>query len=122
MDHLLFDRHGERLGHVVVEFSPLRGSNLNNATIILTQGAGDIGNTSAHCGSAYCLRHREDPLPQRQVRQVVIGEMRRRRHPAPGVARWAHAPGLAGERDQEVVAALPAPRADKAVGEMLHSK
>lgn len=32
------------------------------------------------------LRRRQDPLPQRQVRQDVIGEMYRRRHPAPGVA------------------------------------
>jgi hypothetical protein len=62
------------------------------------------------------LRQREDPLPQRQVRQDVIGEMRRRRHHTPGVARWAHAPALAGEQYQEVVAALPAPRAGEAQG------
>ena len=40
LDHLLFERHGERLGHVVVKFSPLRGSTSNDATTILTQGAG----------------------------------------------------------------------------------
>jgi len=50
--------------------------------------------------------HREDPLPHRQVRHDVIGEMRRGRHHAPVVARWAHAAPLAQERDQEVVAAL----------------
>ena len=32
------------------------------------------------------LRHCENPLPQRQVRQDVIGEMRCRRHHAPGIA------------------------------------
>jgi len=32
--------HGERLGHVVVEFSQLRGSTSNDATTILAQGAG----------------------------------------------------------------------------------
>ena len=38
LDHLLFEGHGERLGHVVVEFSPLRGSTSNDATTILAQG------------------------------------------------------------------------------------
>jgi hypothetical protein len=32
------------------------------------------------------LGHRENPLPHRQVRQDVIGEMRCRRHHAPGIA------------------------------------
>ena len=59
--------------------------------------------------------HRQDPLAHRQRRQDVIGEMRCRRDHAPRIARWAHAAPLAGERDQEVVAALPAPRAGKAM-------
>ena len=40
---------------------------------------------------AQALGHREDPLPHRQVRQDVIGEMGCGRHHAPAVARWAHA-------------------------------
>lgn len=55
-------------------------------------------------------------MPQRQIRQDVIGEMRCRRHHAPRVARGAHAAPLTRERDQEVVATLPAPGAGKAVG------
>ncbi len=50
LDHLLFECHGERLGHVVVEFSPLRDPTSNDATTILAQGAGDIGNTFAANG------------------------------------------------------------------------
>ena len=65
---------------------------------------------------AQALRHRQDPLPHRQARQDVIGEMGRRRHHAPGVARGADAPALARERDQEVVPALPAAGAGEAVG------
>ena len=38
LDHLLFERHGELFGHLVVEFSPLRGSTSNDATTILAQG------------------------------------------------------------------------------------
>ena len=65
---------------------------------------------------APALGHRQDPLAHRQRRQDVIGEMRRGRHHAPGVARWAHAPALARERDQEVVPTLPAPGAGEAMG------
>jgi hypothetical protein len=54
--------------------------------------------------------HRQDPLAQRQVRQDVIGEMRRRRHHAPRVARGANAAPLARERDQEIVPTLPGAR------------
>jgi hypothetical protein len=53
------------------------------------------------------LGHGKYP-PQRQVRQDVLGEMRRRRRHAPGVARWAHAAPLARERDQEIVPAVRA--------------
>ena len=56
-------------------------------------------------------------LAHRQRWQDVIGEMRRRRHHAPGVARRANAAPLAGERDQEVVPALAAAGAGEAVGE-----
>jgi hypothetical protein len=52
------------------------------------------------------LRRREDPLPQRQIRQDVIGEVGRRRHHVPGVARRAYGSALAREGDQELV---PAP-------------
>ena len=47
----------------------------------------------------------------------MIGEMRCRRHHAPGVARRADAAPLAGKRDQEVVPALPAAGAGKTVGQ-----
>ena len=51
LDHLLFKRQGEQLAHVVVEFSPLRGSTSNDATTILTQGAGmDLLNLVAKGG------------------------------------------------------------------------
>ena len=63
------------------------------------------------------LGHRQDPLAHRQRRQDVIGEMRRGRHHAPGIARWTHAPALAREGDQEVVPTLPAPGPGKAVCE-----
>jgi len=63
------------------------------------------------------LGYREHPLPQRQVRQHAIGQMRCGGHHAPRVARGAHAAPLAGERDQEIVAALPAPGPGKAMGE-----
>ena len=66
---------------------------------------------------AQALGHRQDPLPHRQAWQDVIGEMGRRRHHAPGVARWADASALARERDQEVVPALPAAGAGEAVGQ-----
>jgi hypothetical protein len=68
------------------------------------------------------LRHRENPLPQRQVRQDVIGEMRCRPYHAPRVACGAYAAPLAGERNQEVVAALPAPRPGRPWARMPHSK
>jgi hypothetical protein len=51
------------------------------------------------------------------LRQDEIGEMRCRRHHAPGVARGAHAARLAREGDQEVAPALRAPRAGQAMGE-----
>ena len=66
---------------------------------------------------AQALGHRQHPLPHRQSRQDMIGEMCRRRDHAPGVARWTHAAPLARERDQEVVAALPAAGAGEAMGE-----
>lgn len=47
----------------------------------------------------------------------MIGQMRRCRHHAPGVARRAHAAPLAGEGDQEVVPALCATGAGEAMGE-----
>jgi len=53
----------------------------------------------------------------RQAREDVIGEMRRRRHHAPGVARRAYAAPLAGEGDQEIVPALRATGAGETVGE-----
>src|SRR5215831_10988428 len=43
LDHLLLESHGERLAHVVVEFSPLRGSTSNDATTILAQGESGSG-------------------------------------------------------------------------------
>ena len=66
---------------------------------------------------AQVLGHREHPLSQRQVRQHAIGQMRCGLYHAPRVARGAHAAPLAGERDQEIVAALPAPGPGKAMGE-----
>ena len=65
---------------------------------------------------AQALRRRQDPLRQRQARDV-IREMRRGRHHAPGIARWAYAASLARELDQEIVAALSAAGAGEAVGE-----
>ena len=53
--------------------------------------------------------HGEYPLPRRQRRQDVVGEMRRCRHHAPRVARGTHAAPIAGNRDQEVVHTLPEP-------------
>ena len=63
------------------------------------------------------LRHRQHPLPHWQAWEDVIRQMRRGLHHAPGIARRAHATSLAGERDQEVVAAVAAPRTREAVGE-----
>ena len=47
----------------------------------------------------------------------MIGELRRGLHHAPRVARGAYAAPLAGEGNQEVVSALPAPRPGKTAGE-----
>jgi len=66
---------------------------------------------------AQALGHGKHPLSHRQRWQDVIGEMRCRRHHAPGIVRWAHAAPLAGNRDQEVVPALPAPGPGKTAGE-----
>ena len=63
------------------------------------------------------LRHRQHPLLHWQAWEDVIRQMRRGLHHAPGIARRAHATSLAGERDQEVVAAVAAPRTREAVGE-----
>jgi hypothetical protein len=55
-------------------------------------------NASARCAH-------EHPLPHRQRRQHVIVQMRRRRHHAPGVARWTYGPASTGESNHEVVPA-----------------
>jgi hypothetical protein len=52
---------------------------------------------------AQALGHRQHPLPHRQPRHDVIGEMGGGLHHAASIARGAHAAPLAGERDQEVV-------------------
>ena len=63
------------------------------------------------------FRRRQHPLlPQPQARQDAVGEMRGRRHHAPGVARRAHAGAFALERDPEVLASLPAASMGKTVG------
>ena len=62
------------------------------------------------------LGYGQHPLPQRQRRQYVIEEMRRGRHHAPGVARRAFRPALAGESHQEVAPALFAEAPGKAMG------
>ena len=66
---------------------------------------------------AQALRHRQHPLPHRQAWEYVIGQMRRRLHHAPGIARRAHAAPLAGEGNEEVVPALPATGPGETVGE-----
>jgi hypothetical protein len=47
LNHLLFESHGEWLGHIVVEFPPLRGSTSNDATTILAQGGKKIRHSSS---------------------------------------------------------------------------
>ena len=43
------------------------------------------------------LRHRQHPLPHWQAWEDVIGQMRRRLHHAPRIARRAYATSLAGD-------------------------
>ena len=66
--------------------------------------------------------YRQHPLAHRQAREDVIGEMCRRLHHAPGVARGAHAPAFAEKGYEEVVSAVIAPGAGKAVGVDFHAK
>ena len=61
------------------------------------------------------LRYGKHPLPQRQRRQHVIDEVRRGLHHAPGIARWADGPAMAGKGNQEVVPARSAMGARKAI-------
>jgi hypothetical protein len=63
------------------------------------------------------LGHGQYPLPQRQLWQDVIGQMRGGLHHAPRVARWAHAASLARERDQEIVPARVAAGASEAASQ-----
>lgn len=65
---------------------------------------------------AEALWHREHPLPDRDGGDHVVGEVGGRCH-APRVAVGADAPALAGEGDQEVVAAAGAASAGEAVGQ-----
>jgi len=67
--------------------------------------------------AAQPLGHRKDPLAHRQRRQDVIGDLRRGRDHAPGVARGANAPALAREGYRQVVTTLPATRPGKAMSE-----
>lgn len=63
------------------------------------------------------LGYRQHPLPHRQARDDVQGEMRGGFHHAPGGAGRTDATPLAGIRDQEVIAAVGATGAGKAMGE-----
>jgi hypothetical protein len=65
---------------------------------------------------AQALGHRQHPLAHRQAREDVIGEMRRRLHHAPRVARGADTPAFAGEGHEVVVRAVSAAGTGKAVG------
>ena len=63
------------------------------------------------------LGYGEHPLPQRQRRQDVIGQMRGRFHHAPRVARRAHTAAFTGKADQEVMATRRTKSAGKAMRE-----
>ena len=62
------------------------------------------------------LGHRQYPLAHRQTGENMIGQMHRRLHHAPRVARGAHASTFAGKGHEVVVRAVSAAGADKAVG------
>ena len=62
------------------------------------------------------LGHRQHPLAHRQAREDVIGQVRRRLHHAPRVARGADTPAFAVEGHEVVVRAVSAAGAGKAVG------
>ena len=66
---------------------------------------------------AQALWKRQDPLAHRQRGQDVVHEVGRALGHSPGIARGADAAAFAGEGDQEIVAALLAPRSRKAVGQ-----
>jgi hypothetical protein len=63
------------------------------------------------------LGHREYPLPNRQARNDVVGEMRGSLDHAAGITRRADAAPLTGKGDQKIVPAAGAARAGEAVGE-----
>ena len=66
---------------------------------------------------AQSLWDRQHPLAHRQAGKDVIAEVCRCLHHAPGVARGAHAPALAGIGHEVVVSTVITPRPGKAVGE-----
>ena len=66
---------------------------------------------------AQALGEREHPLPYRQARKDVVGEVRRGLDHAPGGAGGTDATAFAGVGDNEIVPAVRAAGAGKAVGE-----
>jgi hypothetical protein len=64
---------------------------------------------------AQALGKGEHPLAHRQARKHVVDHVRRHLHHAPCVAGRTHPAPLAGERNQEVVPALGAPRPGETV-------
>ena len=68
-------------------------------------------------GVAQAFRHRQYPLPHRQTREDVVGQMAGGFDHAPGVTGGTESATLARIRDEKIVAALGAAGAGKAVGE-----
>lgn len=63
------------------------------------------------------LRDRQHPLAHRQAPVNMVRQVRRRLYHAPGVARGAHAPALAGTGDGVIVSTIVTPGAGKAMSE-----
>ena len=83
----------------------------HNAALEFANAAG------ATFGSCAGQRHGQHPLAHRQAREDVVGEVCRRLHHAPRVARVAHATAFAGEDHDVVVATITTAGTRKAVGE-----
>jgi hypothetical protein len=68
-------------------------------------------------GYAQSLGNGQDPLAHEEPREDIIRQVGRHLRHAPGGARRAHASTLAGEGEEALMAAIPAPDPGKAVGE-----